>query len=76
MFLHGLVISRLDAGILLIVFAVLMVWIIIIGRKNSRDALAREFRQEQNTAQMPVALTRSRDMIVMGVLTVPLVSTA
>jgi hypothetical protein len=52
MFLHELVISRLYAGILLIVFAVLMVWIIIIGRKNSRDALAREFRREQNTAQM------------------------
>jgi cation:H+ antiporter len=47
-------ISRIDALVLLCVFAGLMVWTIRQGRKRSADALGSEMEQELNVHTMPI----------------------
>lgn len=53
-FLHDLVISRIDALILLLLFTLIMTWTIIQSKKNSQDLLAEEFAQEQKTNVMSI----------------------
>jgi cation:H+ antiporter len=53
-FLDDLVISRIDALILLLLFTLIMAWTIIQSKKNSQDLLAQEFEQEQKSAVMTI----------------------
>lgn len=52
--LADLDLSRIDAVVLLLVFAVLMVWTILQGLKRPADTLAAEVASETSEKQMPI----------------------
>jgi len=61
----GLV-SRVDAGVLLVLFGGLMAWSIRTGRRDGRDALATEVEQELDAH--PVPLRRAFVRLVLGLV--------
>lgn len=59
--------SRLDAILLLVVFALLMVWTVIQGMKNKKDAFAKEMEEELKSVQV-IPLQKSYVYLIFGLV--------
>ena len=59
--------SRLDAILLLVVFALLMAWTVIQGMKNKKDAFAKEMEEELKSVQV-IPLKKSYFYLIFGLV--------
>ena len=59
--------SRLDAILLLVVFALLMAWTVIQGMKNKKDAFAKEMEEELKSVQV-IPLQKSYVYLIFGLV--------
>lgn len=59
--------SRLDAILLLVVFALLMAWTVLQGMKNKKDAFAKEMEEELKSVQV-IPLQKSYVYLIFGLV--------
>lgn len=59
--------SRLDAILLLVVFALLMAWTVIQGMKNKKDAFAKEMEEELKSVEV-IPLQKSYVYLIFGLV--------